>query len=116
MGAASSPARAIRDLARANHYVGYPMAYWVQFKPEYGFHAGPVWPIPHSHGCIRLHPNAAPKFFALVHQGTPVDIDQSQPEDQTIGKEVLQVWRFDLISWADAPRPIDFRTVQVAPV
>ena len=25
--------------------------------------------------------------------------------------EVLQVWRFDLISWADAPRPIDFRTV-----
>src|SRR6202049_2972237 len=28
--------------------------------------------------------------------------------------EVLQVWRFDLISWADAPRPIDFRTVQVA--
>jgi transposase-like protein len=30
--------------------------------------------------------------------------------------EVLQVWRFDLISWADAPRPIDFRTVQVAPV
>jgi hypothetical protein len=31
-------------------------------------------------------------------------------------REVLQVWRFDLISWADAPRPIDFRTVQVAPV
>jgi len=30
--------------------------------------------------------------------------------------EVLQVWRFDLISWANAPRPIDFRTVQVAPV
>jgi predicted MFS family arabinose efflux permease len=30
--------------------------------------------------------------------------------------EVLQVWRLDLISWADAPRPIDFRTVQVAPV
>ena len=30
--------------------------------------------------------------------------------------EVLQVWRFDLISWADAPRPINFRTVQVAPV
>jgi hypothetical protein len=31
-------------------------------------------------------------------------------------REVLQAWRFDLISWADAPRPIDFRTVQVAPV
>jgi hypothetical protein len=31
-------------------------------------------------------------------------------------REVLQVWRLDLISCADAPRPIDFRTVQVAPV
>jgi len=56
------------------------MAYWVQFKPEYGFHSGPVWPIPHSHGCIRLHPNAAPKFFALVHQVTPVDIDYKYPD------------------------------------
>src|SRR5215471_8388963 len=64
------------------------MPYWVQFKPEYGFHAGPVWPVPHSHGCIRLHPSAAPKFFALVHAGTPVEIAQSQPEDQTIGKNV----------------------------
>jgi hypothetical protein len=70
------------------HYVGYPMAYWVQFKPEYGFHAGPVWPVPHSHGCIRLHPSAAPKFFALVHRGTLVDIAPSQPEDQTVGKNV----------------------------
>jgi hypothetical protein len=49
-----------------------------------------LWPIPHSHGCIRLHPSAAPKFFALVHQGTPVDIAQSQPEDQTIGKNVTR--------------------------
>jgi hypothetical protein len=72
------------------HYIGYPMAYWVQFRPEYGFHAGPVWPIPHSHGCIRLHPSAAPKFFALVHQGMPVDIARSQPEDQTIGKNVTR--------------------------
>jgi len=37
-------------------------------------------------------------------------------EGTAVGLEVLQVWRFDLISWADAPRPIDFRTVQVAPV
>jgi hypothetical protein len=68
------------------HYVGYPMAYWVEFKPAYGFHQGAVWPIPHSHGCLRLHPNAAPKFFALVHVGTPVYIAQTQPEDQTIGR------------------------------
>lgn len=72
------------------HYIGYPMPYWVQFKPEYGFHAGPVWPVPHSHGCIRLHPHAAPAFFALVHAGTPVDIAASQPEDQTIGKNVAR--------------------------
>lgn len=76
------------------HYVGYPMAFWVEFAPEYGFHSGPVWPVPHSHGCIRLHPHAAPKFFALVHSGTPVNIAQSQPEDQTIGRAV--------------PRPTDY--------
>jgi lipoprotein-anchoring transpeptidase ErfK/SrfK len=76
------------------HYVGYPMAYWVEFKPAYGFHQGAVWPIPHSHGCLRLHPNAAPKFFALVHVGTPVYIAQTQPEDQTIGKS--------------APHPTDY--------
>jgi hypothetical protein len=70
------------------HYVGYPMAYWVEFKPAYGFHQGAVWPIPHSHGCLRLHPNAAPKFFALVHAGTPVTIARSLPEDETIGKNV----------------------------
>jgi lipoprotein-anchoring transpeptidase ErfK/SrfK len=70
------------------HYVGYPMAYWVEFKPAYGFHQGAVWPIPHSHGCLRLHPNAAPKFFALVHGGTPVNIAQRQPEDATIGRDV----------------------------
>jgi lipoprotein-anchoring transpeptidase ErfK/SrfK len=75
-------------------YVGYPMAYWVEFKPAYGFHQGAVWPIPHSHGCLRLHPNAAPKFFALVRAGTPVNIAQTQPEDQTIGKS--------------APRPSDY--------
>jgi hypothetical protein len=68
-------------------YVGYPMGYWVEFKPAYGFHQGPVWPIPHSHGCLRLHANAAPKFFALVHSGTPVSIAQSQPEDATLGKK-----------------------------
>ncbi len=76
------------------HYVGYPMAYWVGFKPAYGFHQGAVWPIPHSHGCLRLHPQAAPKFFALVRMGTPVNVARSQPEDATIGKT--------------APRPADY--------
>ncbi len=78
--------------AEAGHgsgqYVGYPMAFWCEFKPEYGFHQGYVWPVPRSHGCLRLHHNVAPKFFALVHVGTPVDIAQTQPEDATIGANV----------------------------
>ncbi len=72
------------------HYVGYPMGYWTEFKPAYGFHQGPVWPIAHSHGCLRLDPQAAPKFFELTRIGTPINIAQSQPEDQTIGKDVVR--------------------------
>jgi hypothetical protein len=45
-----------------------------------------LWPVPHSHGCIRLHPSAAPKFFALVHQGTPVDIASLNPRIRPLGK------------------------------
>jgi lipoprotein-anchoring transpeptidase ErfK/SrfK len=69
-------------------YVGYPMAYWVEWMPAYGFHEGAVWPTPRSHGCLRLHRNAAPKFFALVRVGTPVNIALTQPEDATVGKDV----------------------------
>ena len=76
------------------HYIGYPMPWWVEYEPAYGFHQGYVWPVPHSHGCLRLHPNVAPKFFALVRIGTPVDIAESQPEDSTIG--------------ANVPRPHDY--------
>lgn len=72
-------------------YVGYPMAYWCEFAPAYGFHQGFVHPYPRTHGCIRLHGEAAPKFFALVHNGTPVNISETQPEDQTIGPKVTRV-------------------------
>ncbi|HEY5793226.1 MAG TPA: L,D-transpeptidase [Chthoniobacterales bacterium] len=68
-------------------YVGYPMPFWVEFAPAYGFHLGWVHPIPKSHGCIRLHANDASDFFALVKIGTPVNIATTQPEDQTLGKE-----------------------------
>ena len=67
------------------HYVGYPMPYWVEFTPGYGFHLGWVWPIPKSHGCIRLHANDAGKFFELARIGTPVKIANTQPEDATLG-------------------------------
>jgi L,D-transpeptidase catalytic domain len=73
------------------HYVGYPMGYWCEFAPGYGFHQGFVHPTPRTHGCIRLHGEAAPKFFALVRIGTPVDIAMEQPEDTTFGPKVQRV-------------------------
>lgn len=69
-------------------YVGFPMAWWCEFLPAYGFHEGSVWPTPRTHGCLRLHKNVAPKFYALVKYGTPVSIQESQPEDATIGKNL----------------------------
>jgi hypothetical protein len=38
-----------------------------------------------------LHGEAAPKFFALVKNGTPVNIATSQPEDDTLGPKVQRV-------------------------
>jgi hypothetical protein len=73
------------------HYIGYPMGYWCEFAPGYGFHQGFVHPNPRTHGCIRLHGEAAPKFFALVRTGTPVNIATTQPEDATIGPKVERV-------------------------
>jgi len=68
--------------------VGYPMGFWVEFLPSYGFHEGFVWSIPRTHGCIRLHKEAAARLFALTRIGTPVYIATSQPEDATVGKSV----------------------------
>jgi hypothetical protein len=80
--------------AARGRYVGYPMAYWVAFYPAYGFHEGYVHPGPRTHGCLRLHKSVAPKFYALVRMGTPVNIASTQPEDATIGK--------------NQPRPTDY--------
>jgi hypothetical protein len=71
------------------HYVGYPMANWVEFEPGFGFHEGYVWPVPRSHGCLRLHKNASVKFSKLVEIGTPVTIANSLPYDDTIGRNVI---------------------------
>jgi hypothetical protein len=83
------------DLPSGARYVGYPMPYWVEFKAGYGFHEGYVHPVPRSHGCLRLHKNVAPKFFALVQNGTPIRIAHSQPEDKTFGRNI--------------PRPQDYQ-------
>lgn len=69
-------------------YVGFPMPYWVEFAPLYGLHEGAVWPTPRTHGCLRLHKTAAPKFFALAKLGTPVSIQETQPEDATLGRNL----------------------------
>lgn len=67
---------------------GYPMGYWCEFKSAYGIHAGWVHSQPRSAGCIRLHFNAAPKFFNLVPRGARLNVAYSQPEDATIGRNV----------------------------
>ena len=70
---------------------GYPMAYWCEFKTAYGFHEGFVHPHPRTHGCIRLHKEAAARLFALVKIGTPVNISRSQPEDSQYGHFVRKL-------------------------
>ncbi|MEO7725089.1 MAG: L,D-transpeptidase [Chthoniobacterales bacterium] len=70
---------------------GYPMAYWCEFKPAYGFHEGFVHSSPRTHGCIRLHREAAARLFALVKVGTPVSIADSQPEDDKYGRQVMKL-------------------------
>jgi lipoprotein-anchoring transpeptidase ErfK/SrfK len=75
----------------AGSYVGYPMGYWCEFAPAYGFHQGYVHLHPRSHGCVRLKGEAAPKFYALVKIGTPVNIAESQPEDATLGPKIQRI-------------------------
>lgn len=71
--------------------VGYPMAYWNEFAPGYGFHQGFVWSIPRTHGCIRLHKEAAARLFQLTKIGTPVIIARTQPEDSQYGHFVKKL-------------------------
>jgi lipoprotein-anchoring transpeptidase ErfK/SrfK len=75
----------------SGNYVGYPMGYWCEFSPSYGFHQGYVHLHPRSHGCLRLKGEAAPKFFAMVKIGTPVNIANTQPEDATLGPKIQRV-------------------------
>ncbi len=82
----------IKDKRRASEPdAGYPMAYWCAWKSAYGFHEGFVHPRPRTHGCIRMHREAAARFYALVRIGTPVDIAASQPEDATVGRTVRKL-------------------------
>jgi hypothetical protein len=82
-------------------YVGYPMPFWCGFAPGYGFHEGYVWPVARTHGCIRMDKQVAPRFWELVHVGTPVDIAETQSLDATVGRNVA--------------RPSDYRDPDPAP-
>jgi hypothetical protein len=64
---------------------GYPMAYWMEFKPAYGIHWGFVKPYPCTHGCVRLPMKSAAKVFAMIPMGAPLNVAVSQPEDATHG-------------------------------
>jgi lipoprotein-anchoring transpeptidase ErfK/SrfK len=79
------------DREHGNVAVGYPMGFWCEFRPGYGFHEGFVHPTPKTHGCIRLHKEAAARLWALVNVGTPVSIATSQPEDATVGRTVRRL-------------------------
>lgn len=70
---------------------GYPMAYWCEFAPAYGFHEGFVWKEPRTHGCVRLHREVAARLYALARIGTPVDIARSLPEDVKYANKVLRI-------------------------
>lgn len=76
-------------------YVGYPMPWWVEFKPGYGFHEGSVWPVPRTKGCLRLHADVAPRFFEIVPVGAPVHIARTQPEDATLGRNLARPTDYD---------------------
>jgi lipoprotein-anchoring transpeptidase ErfK/SrfK len=67
---------------------GYPMAYWMEFKSAYGLHWGFVKPYPCTHGCIRLPMKSAAKIFAMIREGTPIDIAASQPYDTSEGAKL----------------------------
>lgn len=67
---------------------GYPMTYWMEFKPAYGMHWGFIKPYPSTMGCVRMPLKAAQKTFHLVRSGTPINISTSQPWDATVGKSL----------------------------
>lgn len=67
---------------------GYPMTYWMEFKPAYGLHWGFVKPRPTTHGCVRMPIDSARKVFHTIRTGTPINIATSQPWDATIGKSL----------------------------
>jgi hypothetical protein len=57
-------------------FVGAPMPYFLRIHGAVGLHAGHVPGYPASHGCIRLPPRQARRFFYAVQVGTLVIIER----------------------------------------
>ena len=93
----------LRDVQSGERFVGTPMPYWTEFRTAYGFHTGWIRPYPHTNGCLRMHHNIAPKFFRIVQNGTPVNIARTQPEDATLGREILNGYRPNAEGLVDHP-------------
>jgi lipoprotein-anchoring transpeptidase ErfK/SrfK len=55
-------------------FIGAPMPYFLRINGAVGLHAGHVPGYPASHGCIRLPPRQARRFYYAVEVGTPVFI------------------------------------------
>ena len=53
-------------------FVGAPMPYFLRINGAVGLHAGHVPGYPASHGCIRLPPRQAKRFYHAAEVGTPV--------------------------------------------
>jgi lipoprotein-anchoring transpeptidase ErfK/SrfK len=54
------------------HFDGARMPYFLRFNGGYGMHAGYVPRFRASHGCIRLPPRMAKRFFDNAPEETPV--------------------------------------------
>lgn len=56
-------------------FVHAPMPHFMRFNGAIGMHAGFLPGYPASHGCVRMLPHMAEKFFANVERGTPVIVE-----------------------------------------
>ncbi len=63
----------VRDL----QFEGAAMNYFMEFAPGIAMHAGRLTSFPSSHGCVRLPPIAAKRFFELLDVGCAVRIKRS---------------------------------------
>ena len=75
------PGKSSKAPGSGYRYVGYPMQYWVEWMPAYGFHLDP-------YGLCHARARESSVQIELARLGTPVYIARRQPEDATLGQDV----------------------------